>query len=69
MKEDALLIFHWGILIEIADGYAHHGRRARGLQLLAKLTTEGGYELFPITHNCCRKPLTFTEAGPIRIGA
>jgi len=49
LKEDALLIFHWGILIEIADGYAHLGRRARGLQLLAKLTTEAGYELFPIT--------------------
>lgn len=49
LKEDAILMFHWAILIEIADGYARHGRRARGSQLFAKLTTEEGYALFPIS--------------------
>jgi predicted nucleic acid-binding protein len=28
LKEDAILLLHWGILFEIADGYARVGRRA-----------------------------------------
>src|SRR5205823_3698396 len=49
LKEDALLLLHWGILFEIADGFARVGRRARGLQLLAKFEGEKGYLLSPIT--------------------
>jgi hypothetical protein len=37
------LLFHWGSLIEIADGFARLAHRAKGLQLLAKLTGESGY--------------------------
>jgi len=49
LKEDAVLMFHWGILIEIADGFARLARRARGLELLGKLTSEAGYELMPLS--------------------
>ena len=49
LRDEAILIFHWGILIEIADGYARFARRTRGLELLARLTSESGYDLFPIT--------------------
>ena len=49
LKEEAVLLFHWGILLELADGYARLGRRARGLQLLAKFDAEQGYRLCPIT--------------------
>jgi predicted nucleic acid-binding protein len=45
----ALLVLHWGIILEIADGFARLGRRAQGLRLLAKLTGEEGYEIIPIT--------------------
>ena len=33
LNQDAVLLLHWGILLEIADGYARISRRARGLQL------------------------------------
>jgi predicted nucleic acid-binding protein len=49
LKEDAVLMLHWGILIEIADGFARLARRAHGLELLAKLTSEAGYSVVPIT--------------------
>ena len=49
LNGDAVLLFHWGILIEIADGFARLARRARGVDLLARLTSEAGYNLLPIT--------------------
>ena len=49
LQQDAILVFHWGILIEIADGFARLARRDRGLELLAKLTSEAGYDVLPIT--------------------
>ena len=30
LDENAVLLFHWGILLEIADGYARLSRRAKG---------------------------------------
>ena len=62
LKEDALLIFHWGILIEIADGYARAGRRVRGLQLLAKFTSEEGYRLLPIQETLLQEGLDLYRA-------
>jgi predicted nucleic acid-binding protein len=49
LAEKSVLLFHWGILLEIADGYARISRRAKGLQLLAKFESEEGYRLSPIT--------------------
>ncbi len=57
LRQDATLLFHWGILIEIADGFARLTRRAKGLQLLAKLTGESGYELLPITESLLQEAL------------
>jgi predicted nucleic acid-binding protein len=51
IKESALLLLHWGILLEIADGYARLNRRPRGFQLLEKLTGEEGYRICPITES------------------
>jgi predicted nucleic acid-binding protein len=48
-EENATLLLHWGVLLEIADGYARVDRRARGLQLLAKFEGEQGYRIAPIT--------------------
>ena len=42
MEEGATLVFHWAVLIEIADGYARLGRRSRGIELLAKFESEAG---------------------------
>jgi hypothetical protein len=51
LAQNAVLLFHWGILLEIADGYARIGRRGRGLQLLAQFEEEDGYQLCPITES------------------
>jgi predicted nucleic acid-binding protein len=44
-------------LFEFADGYARVGRRARGLQLLAKFEAERGYRLCPITEHVLQSAL------------
>ena len=36
LKANGILLLHWGILFEIADGYARVSRRAKALQLLGK---------------------------------
>jgi predicted nucleic acid-binding protein len=51
LKEGAVLFCHWGVLIEIADGFARIARRARGLDLLARITSEDGYDLISITQS------------------
>ncbi len=62
LQEDAILMFHWGILIEIADGFARLARRVRGLELLAKLTSEAGYSLLPITERMLQEGLNLYRA-------
>jgi predicted nucleic acid-binding protein len=51
-----ILGLHWGILLELLDGYARLSRRARGIELLNRLTTQSIYEVFTITGD------TFAEA-------
>ena len=62
LRQNATLLMHWGILIEIADGFARLGRRAKGLQLLAKLTGESGYEISPITEALLQEGLDLYRA-------
>ena len=46
---DATLLLHWGILLEIGDGYARLGRRPKGIELLKRFRQEQGYQIVPIT--------------------
>jgi predicted nucleic acid-binding protein len=62
LREGAVLVLHWGILFEIADGYARIGRRAKGLQLLEKL--EQGYTVYPITESLLQQALALYRARP-----
>ena len=55
-------MFHWGILIEIADGFSRLARRTRGLALLARFTGEAGYQLFPLTGTLLQEGLDFYRA-------
>jgi uncharacterized protein len=43
--EDAVLLLHWGILLEIGDGYARVDRREKGCQLLDKFQNEAGFRI------------------------
>jgi predicted nucleic acid-binding protein len=49
MVEDCLLLLHWGILLEIGDGYARIDRREKGWQLLDKLRREEGFQIAPLS--------------------
>jgi len=54
LAENAALVLHWGILLELGDGYARLNRRAKGQQLLARIETEENYLIRPITDSLFR---------------
>jgi len=47
--EGTILLLHWGILLEIGDGYARSGRRAKGAELLEKFVNEEGFQITPLS--------------------
>jgi predicted nucleic acid-binding protein len=49
LEAQASLLLHWGILLEIGDGFARIERRSKGIDLLAKFEEEEGYVVCPIT--------------------
>jgi len=64
LRQGALSLRHWGILLEIADGYARVERRAKGLQLLEKIGTEERYLISPITDSLLQNGLALYRARP-----
>lgn len=64
LRQDALSLLHWGILLEIADGYARLDRRAKGLQPLEKFATERRYVVGPITEALFEQALDLYRARP-----
>jgi len=58
LQENAVLLLHWGILLEIGDGYARLGRRSKGIELLARFEQEQGYEVYPLTDDVMRQAAT-----------
>jgi len=57
VDEGCAYVFHWGILLEIADGYARISRRSKALQLIQRFETEQGYILHPITEPILQQAL------------
>src|SRR4051794_7641296 len=47
-KQRVRYLLHWGILLEIADGYARLARRQRGFQVLENLTRQRRFQIAPI---------------------
>ena len=64
MSEACTLLLHWGILLEIGDGYARIGRRNKGLQLLEKLSREEGYHVYPLTESLLEQASDLYRARP-----
>jgi predicted nucleic acid-binding protein len=64
LKENGVLLLHWGVLFEIADGYARVSRRAKGVQLLAKFENEEGYSLCPLTGALVKEALILYRSRP-----
>jgi uncharacterized protein len=49
VRIDSVLLLHWGILLEIGDGYARVDRREKGWQLLKRIGQEEGFQIVPLT--------------------
>lgn len=64
LRERALAFFHWGILMEIADGFARTERRTKGYSLLDRLETEDRYQISPITEKLLEEGLALYRARP-----
>ena len=48
--EKTLCFLHWGILLEIGDGFAKIKHRLAGIRLLQRIYMEEGYIVAPITN-------------------
>jgi predicted nucleic acid-binding protein len=46
--ELAELVVPWGVLLELGDGYARVGRRARGVQIIEVILTRAEYRVVPL---------------------
>ncbi len=55
LRENVVLLLHLGIVLEIGDGYARFGRRARGIDLLTRFESEDGYVVFPLNEPLMEK--------------
>jgi hypothetical protein len=64
LNQNGVLLFHWGVLLELADGYARIGRRARGFQLPAQFDREDGYRRCPVTDSLLRDALGVYRGRP-----
>jgi uncharacterized protein len=64
LREGDVLLLHWGLLLEIADGYARVGRRTKGCQLLARLCEEDRYRIVPLTAPLMEQGLELYHARP-----
>ena len=54
LAENAELVTHWGVVMEIADGFARLGRRAKGISLLDQLLNEQGYRVITLDDSLLR---------------
>lgn len=57
LDDGCLSVLHWGILLEIGDGYARVGRRAKGVALLDRLLNEERYQVFRISESLLEQAL------------
>ena len=61
-KKRTQYLLHWGILLEIGDGYARLNRRQRGFQVLEKLTQHRRFKIVPIDEELMQAALTLFHA-------
>lgn len=63
-SEGCRYLIHWGVMLEIADGYARIGRRHKALQLLERFETEEGYILEAITEPVLQEAIALYRSRP-----
>jgi uncharacterized protein len=57
-SENGIFLLHWGILLEIGDGYARVERREKGRGLLEKIRKEEGFRIVPLTEPLLQEAIT-----------
>ena len=62
MRDAAVVLAHWGILLEIGDGYARLARREKGTQLLDRISGEDGYQVVPLSQELIQQAMTLYRA-------
>jgi uncharacterized protein len=62
--EEAILVIHWGIMLEIGDGYARVDRREKGCKLLDKIQHEEGFQIVPLTESLFTNALALHRDRP-----
>jgi hypothetical protein len=68
LREGAVLLFHWGILFEVADGFARIARRGAGFDCLPDSPARRDTRSHPSPRPCFRRLSTFTVPGTTRNG-
>ena len=64
LHEGRISILHSGILLEIGDGYARAGRRAKGYELLDRLLNEERYRVVSLTDELVQQGFTLYLSRP-----
>ncbi len=64
IQEGCTYVLHWGILLEIADGYARIGRRPKGIDLLDRFSREEGYQVHPLTETLITEAVELYQSRP-----
>lgn len=57
-------ILHWGILLQIGDGYARLSRRSRGMRILDKLQEQHRFRIVAIDDDLIAKAYAFYRTRP-----
>ncbi len=66
--EDAVCVLHWGILLEIGDGYARIGRRGKAEDLFNRLLNEDRYQVQSLSESLLRKGWRSISPDPTKNG-
>jgi uncharacterized protein len=64
LNEGTLAILHWGILMEVGDGYARVGRRRKGSDLLDRFLNESRYRVYPLLESLLQSGLQLYFSRP-----
>ena len=62
--KERVLLLHWGILLEIGDGYARSGRRAKGMELLDKFANEEGFQIAALSQEMVDQAVALFRSRP-----
>ncbi len=62
--QGVILLLHWGILLEIGDGYARSGRRAKGMELLDKFANEEGFQIVALSEDMVDQAVALFRSRP-----